>query len=152
MLCQRQVSKAGKSNYIPLIAFNVFACLCPWCMLLAQNSSVSFSIIFCRWPFATLFRAPATPFMSKVDSNLADPYYGWPDANPYFSQRGISTTKYRPSRKKTDPIWYTLHYTTTKHLSAVSVTRPLLMWPVCAHVKRTSTSVGLGLYPLYSQT
>ena len=37
VLYQKQVSRAGTSNYIPQILWDVFTCPCPWCLLLAQH-------------------------------------------------------------------------------------------------------------------
>ena len=39
MLCQKQVSRAGTSNYIPHMLWDLITCPCPWCLLLAQHSS-----------------------------------------------------------------------------------------------------------------
>ena len=36
-VCQRQVSRAGTSNYIPHILWDVITCPCPWYLLLAQR-------------------------------------------------------------------------------------------------------------------
>ena len=39
VLCQKQVSRAGTSNYIPQNLWDVITCRCPWYLvLLAQNS------------------------------------------------------------------------------------------------------------------
>ena len=40
VLCQKQVSRAGTSNYIPQILWDVITCPCPWYLLLAQHSSI----------------------------------------------------------------------------------------------------------------
>ena len=39
VLCQKQVSRAGTSNYIPQILWDVITCPCPWYLLPAQHSS-----------------------------------------------------------------------------------------------------------------
>ena len=39
LMCQRQVSRAGTSNYIPQYLWDVITCPCPWCLLLAHQSS-----------------------------------------------------------------------------------------------------------------
>ena len=39
VLFQKQVSRAGTSNYIPQILWDVITCPCPWYLLLAQHSS-----------------------------------------------------------------------------------------------------------------
>ena len=39
VLCQKQLSKAGTSNYIPYILWDVITCPCPWLLLLAQQSA-----------------------------------------------------------------------------------------------------------------
>ena len=36
LLCEKQVSRAGTSNYIPQILWEVITCPCPWYLLLAQ--------------------------------------------------------------------------------------------------------------------
>ena len=38
VLFQKQVSRAGTSNYIPRILWDVITCPCPWYLLLAQHS------------------------------------------------------------------------------------------------------------------
>ena len=40
VLCQKQVSRAGRSNYIPQYLWNVIICPCPWYLLLAQHSTL----------------------------------------------------------------------------------------------------------------
>ena len=40
VLCQKQVSRAGTSNYIPGILWDVITCPCPWYLLLAEYSSI----------------------------------------------------------------------------------------------------------------
>ena len=37
VLCQKQVSSAGTSNYIPHILWDVITCPCPWYLLLGQH-------------------------------------------------------------------------------------------------------------------
>ena len=37
----RQVSRAGTSNYIPQILWDVISCFCPWYLILAQHSSIA---------------------------------------------------------------------------------------------------------------
>ena len=39
VLCQKQVPRAGTSNYIPQILWDVITFPCPWYLLLAQQSS-----------------------------------------------------------------------------------------------------------------
>ena len=39
VLCQKQVSKAGTSNYLPQIQWDVMICPCPGYLILAQHSS-----------------------------------------------------------------------------------------------------------------
>ena len=39
VLCQKQVSRAGTSNYTPQILWGVINCRWPWCRLLAQHPS-----------------------------------------------------------------------------------------------------------------
>ena len=39
VLCQKQVPRAGTSNYIPQILWDVITCPCPWYLLLAQHST-----------------------------------------------------------------------------------------------------------------
>ena len=39
MLCQKQLSRAGISNYIPQYQWDVITYPCPWYLLLAQHSS-----------------------------------------------------------------------------------------------------------------
>ena len=39
VLCQKQVSRVGTSNYIPQKLWDVITCPCPWCLLLAYHSS-----------------------------------------------------------------------------------------------------------------
>ena len=38
-MCQRQVSRAGTSNYIPQYLWDVITCSCPWHLLQANNST-----------------------------------------------------------------------------------------------------------------
>ena len=38
VLCQKQGSRAGTSNYIPQFLWDVITCPCPWYLLLAQHS------------------------------------------------------------------------------------------------------------------
>ena len=38
LLCQKQVSRVGTSNYIPQYLWDVITCPCPWYLLLAQHS------------------------------------------------------------------------------------------------------------------
>ena len=38
VLCQKQVSRAGTSNYIPQILWDVVTCSCPWYLLLGHRS------------------------------------------------------------------------------------------------------------------
>ena len=40
-VCPKQVSRAGTSNYIPQILWDVITCPCPWHLLLAHKSSYS---------------------------------------------------------------------------------------------------------------
>ena len=40
VLCQQYVSRAGTSNHIPQILWDVFTFPCPWYLLLAQHSSI----------------------------------------------------------------------------------------------------------------
>ena len=44
LVCQKQVSRARTSNYIPQILWDVITCPCPWYLLLAHKSSMS-----CWW-------------------------------------------------------------------------------------------------------
>ena len=39
-LCQKQVSRAGTSNYIPQYLWDVITCPCPWYLLLAQSPHI----------------------------------------------------------------------------------------------------------------
>ena len=39
--CQKQVARAGTSNYIPQILWDVMTCPCPWYLRLAHKSSTS---------------------------------------------------------------------------------------------------------------
>ena len=39
VLCQKQVSRAGSSNYIPQHLWDVITCCCPWYILPSQHSS-----------------------------------------------------------------------------------------------------------------
>ena len=39
VLCQKQISRSGTSNYIPQILWDVITCPCPWYLLLSQHSS-----------------------------------------------------------------------------------------------------------------
>ena len=39
-VCQKQVSRAGTSNYIPQALLDVIICSCLWCLLLAPKSSI----------------------------------------------------------------------------------------------------------------
>ena len=39
VLCQKQVSRAGTSNYIPLILWDVITCACPWYLILLHNTT-----------------------------------------------------------------------------------------------------------------
>ena len=39
VLCQKQVSRTGTSNYTPQILWDVITCPCPWYLLLTQYSS-----------------------------------------------------------------------------------------------------------------
>ena len=40
VLCQKQVSRAGTSNYIPQILWDVITCPCPWYLLLVKHSTI----------------------------------------------------------------------------------------------------------------
>ena len=39
LVCQKQVSRAGTSNYTPQLLWDVITCTCPWYLLLARKSS-----------------------------------------------------------------------------------------------------------------
>ena len=39
-ICQKQVSRAGTSNYFPQYPWDVITCPCPWYLFLAQHSSI----------------------------------------------------------------------------------------------------------------
>ena len=43
-VCQKQVSRAGSSNYIPQILWDVITCPYPWYLLLAHKSSYNISL------------------------------------------------------------------------------------------------------------
>ena len=40
VLCQKQASRAGRSNYIPKYLWDAVICPCPWYLRLAQHSSI----------------------------------------------------------------------------------------------------------------
>ena len=40
VLCQKHISRARTSNYIPQYLWDVITCLCPWYLLLIQHSSI----------------------------------------------------------------------------------------------------------------
>ena len=46
VLCQKQVSRAGRSNYIPHYLWDVITCPCPWYLHLAQNSW--YMVVYCK--------------------------------------------------------------------------------------------------------
>ena len=45
VVCQKQVSGAGTSNYSPQILWGVITCPCPWYLLLTQHYSIDFSLL-----------------------------------------------------------------------------------------------------------
>ena len=49
IVCQKQVSRAGTSNYIPQILWDVITCPCPWYLPLAHTSSYN---LICKWKWA----------------------------------------------------------------------------------------------------
>ena len=50
LVCQRQVSRAGTSNYIPQILWDVITCPCPWYLLLTHKSILWGVVIYpCPW-------------------------------------------------------------------------------------------------------
>ena len=50
-LCQKQVSKAGRSNYIPQYLWDVITFPCPWYLLLAQHSSYHSNVFHNQHPY-----------------------------------------------------------------------------------------------------
>ena len=40
LVCQKQVSRAGTSNYIPQYLWDVITCPCPWYFILVHKSSI----------------------------------------------------------------------------------------------------------------
>ena len=61
VLCQKQVSRAGTSNYIPQILWDVITCSCPWYLHLTQHSWILITYphgictVGSRWFFLILF-------------------------------------------------------------------------------------------------
>ena len=43
-VCHEQVSRAGTNNYTPQYVWGVITCPCPWYLLLANASSINFSL------------------------------------------------------------------------------------------------------------
>ena len=73
-VCQKQVSRAGTSNYILQILWYVITCPCPWYPLLTQKSStdkawrVSLSVIV----LISVSTARATRFLTSIFDNFAN--------------------------------------------------------------------------------
>ena len=42
--CQKQVLRAGTSNYIPQYMWDVMTCVCPWYLLLAHTSPIAMGV------------------------------------------------------------------------------------------------------------
>ena len=83
VLCQKQVSWAGKSNYIPQILWDVIICPCPWHLLLARHSRAGTSnyipqilrdVITCPWHWH-LYKTPhlfcCSDILPKTNENMA---------------------------------------------------------------------------------
>ena len=52
VLCQKQISRTGTSNYTPQYLWGVITCLRPWYLLLTQHSSydvLHIHVIYCRY-------------------------------------------------------------------------------------------------------
>ena len=60
VLCQKQVSRAGRSNYTPEVLWDVITCPCPWCLLLVQHF----------WYMITIYRESAVRVLHCVLSGL----------------------------------------------------------------------------------
>ena len=46
LVCRKQISRAGTSNYIPQILWDVITCPCPWYLILVHQSSYMY---ICIW-------------------------------------------------------------------------------------------------------
>ena len=71
VLSQKQVSRAGTSNYIPQYLWDVITCPCPWYLLLAQHSSYIQTAKFVgpTWGPPWVLSAPDGPHVGPM--NLA---------------------------------------------------------------------------------
>ena len=79
LVCQKQVSGAGTSNYIPKIPWNLITCPCPCYLLLAHKSSYTQSVntyicllllISMLWHRQAIFESKGGKFEPKVsDTN-----------------------------------------------------------------------------------
>ena len=105
VLCQKQVSRAGTSNYIPQKLWDVITCPCPWYLLLAQHSWVSmvmetfttvqlrwapldfhwsedFALLYCEWTMAVVLTFGEAPkLLCCLFHELNQTLYqdkGWP--------------------------------------------------------------------------
>ena len=67
LVCQKQVSRAGTSNYIPQILWDVITCPCLWYLLLTHRSTYLYHPMYID---SSLFQVSVEPWSSREDDEI----------------------------------------------------------------------------------